>query len=423
MARREVEVRIGAAGVPVGRLIVEEDGSRVVSTFLYHESWIAESRGFDLAPDMPRRTAPFSRRKTREASSLPGAMEDGAPDSWGRKVLDLTSGGATLGDLDYLVGADDALRVGALRYFDRAGAEGAALAQPAAGAGVPRLHALSDVVLAARAFDADPHGYAQKRAHLVGGDILRQAVGSLGGARPKVNAVDENGAPWIVKLPKQADTYAMARAEAMALRLAAMVGIQVAVAHVMNDAPHFPMIRILRFDRTGPRYDARVPYISAQTFLGGDLGRAGSYDDIAMAMRAHAANPQDQIRELYRRMCFGVLLRNTDDHLRNHGFLRTGRGWVLSPAFDINPESRPGGALQTPISEIHGSRCSIGAALDAALLFDVSPADARAMVKSMAETVSHNWRIVGRQLGMTTGDAYALASVIENPDLDLARRL
>ncbi len=86
------------------------------------------------------------------------------------------------------------------------------------------LHNMADVIHAARSFEADPDAYVEKRGELVGGDILRDAVGSLGGARPKVNAIDEDGALWIIKLPKQNDTYAMARAEVLALRLASLVG-------------------------------------------------------------------------------------------------------------------------------------------------------------------------------------------------------
>jgi serine/threonine-protein kinase HipA len=420
MAHQEVDVRLGTAAVPVGRLIVERDGRRQTSAFTYHETWLSHPRGFDLAPSLQRQAAPFYGKKDGIFSCLPGAIEDGAPDSWGRKIIEKTSGG-DLGDLDYLVGTDDFLRVGALRYFDKPGDKGAPLAMPPEGGntGVPRLHRMEDVILAARAFEADPEGYVSKRAALVGGDILRQAVGSLGGARPKVNAIDEAGTLWIIKLPKQSDTYGMARAEVMALRLARMVGIDAAEAHVLNDAPHFPMIRVKRFDRTDN--SARVPYISAQTFLGGDPDRAGSYEEIAMMMRAHAAQPQAQIHELYRRMAYGILIRNTDDHLRNHGFLRTPAGWRLSPAFDINPEHRPGGWLQTPISEIHGAECSILAALDAAPYFDLTEVEVRTMIRTMAEIITEGWRPLGQQLGMTSVDFSALGAVIENDDLALAR--
>lgn len=333
---------------------------------------------------------------------------------------------AHLADIDYVIGTDDVLRIGALRYFDAPGPEGQALAKPRSGKGgarVPMLHKMQDVILAARDFEADPHAYVEKRGVMVGRDILRDAVGSLGGARPKVNAIDENGALWIVKLPKHNDTYAMSRAEAMALRLANLAGIRVAEAHVLNEAPHFPMIRVKRFDRTGEGYAARVPFISAKSFVAEDDSKAWSYEDIAMQMRTHGADPATEIQELYRRMCFGILVRNTDDHLRNHGFLRTAKGWRLSPAFDINPEHRPGGYLQTPISEIHGAECSIMAALDASPLFDLSIEKARAMIRSIAEVVSSRWREIGTALQMTSVDFNVMKAVLENEDVERALKL
>lgn len=426
MARRDIDVRLGASGVPVGTLIADQDAQRETSMFRYAQKWLENPRAFALSPFMPLQNAPFFFRKERHISSLPSPIEDGAPDSWGRRIIDKTSAGAHLADIDYLIETDDFLRIGALRYFDASGPEGQALAKPRTRkeeARVPMLHNMQDVILAARDFEADPDAYVEKRGVLVGGDILRDAAGSLGGARPKVNAIDEDGALWIVKLPKQNDTYAMSRAEVMALHLAELAGIRVAEAHVLNDAPHFPMIRVRRFDRTGEGYAARVPYISAQSFVAEDDSKAWSYEDIAMQLRTHGADPASDIHELYRRLCFGILVRNTDDHLRNHGFLRTARGWRLSPAFDINPEHRPGGYLQTPISEIHGAECSIMAALDAAPFFDLSMDEARVMIRSIAKIVSGRWREIGTALQMTSVDFNAMKAVLENEEVERALRL
>lgn len=426
MARHEVDVRLGAEGVPVGRLIVEISGQRQTSAFTYHASWLSLPKAFALSPSMPLISTAFYGRHEGNMSCLPGPIEDGSPDSWGRKIIEKMKGGTHVSDLDYLIGTDDFLRMGALRYFDAAGVEGQALAPtPAAEGeiGIPRLHDLDAVIREARAFEADPDGYAARRAGLIGGGLLKHAVGSLGGARPKVNAKDPDGALWIVKLPKQDDSYAMARAEVLALRLAANIGIRASEARVLNDAPQFPMALVKRFDRSGPDFMGRIPFISAQTFLGQHADRSGSYEELAMQMRAHSAIPGAEILELYRRMTFGILIRNTDDHLRNHGLLHSPRGWVLSPAYDINPEHRSGGRLQTPISEIHGNECSIRAALDAADFFDVKPKVARAMVREMAAFIAGNWRWCASDLGMNTRDLNAVAVAIENDDLVFAQTL
>lgn len=423
MPKTETDVRMGASAVPVGTLVCEADGRRQTSTFRYAEAWLKNPRAFPLSPFMPLQAAPYFGKKDRGISSLPGPIEDGAPDSWGRQIIDKTSGGGHLFDVDYLIGTDDALRIGALRYFDGKGEKGRPLAEASTIPGrprVPMLHNMDDVIHAARSFEADPEAYVEARGEFVGGDILRDAVGSLGGARPKVNAVDKEGALWIVKLPKQNDTYAMARAEVLALRLARLAGINVAEAHVLNDAPHFPMIMVKRFDRMGENYEARVPYISAQTFVSEHSSDDQSYEDIAMSLRVHGADPKRDIVELYRRMCFGILIRNTDDHLRNHGFLRASAGWRLSPAFDINPEHRAGGYLKTAISEIHGAECSIASALDAAPYFDLSVSDARRMIRETAKIISSRWRDIGTSLQMTSQDLNAMKAVLENEDIEIA---
>jgi len=127
--------------------------------------------------------------------------------------------------------------------------------------------------------------------------------------------------------------------------------------------------------------------------------------------------------ELYRRMLFNILIRSTDDHLRNHGFLRASSGWQLSPAYDMNPEHRSGRTMQTPISAIHGSEASVRAALDASEFFDVRPAEARDLARGMASHIAKRWRPLGAELGMTSRDTSAVAAAIETPDLRYAAEL
>ena len=431
MTGRRIDVRIGANPVRVGEMFTEASGNRETSTFIYDPSWIAHPRAFAISPALPLVPTPYYASNRSKGSSLPLPIADSVPDSWGRKVMKLLQGNDHLTDLDYLVGTDDTLRMGALRYFDSEAEDATALAptpteeEVAKGAvGIPRLHDLGAVIRAARAFEADPAGYAARCAEMVGGDILREAVGSLGGARPKVNARDRDGALWIVKLPKQSDEYAMARAEVLALRLAAEVGITACEAQVMNDAQNFPIALVRRFDRIGDDHAARVPFISALTFLGLEgEDPIGTYEDIAMQMRAHAQNAGAQMAELYRRMLFTVLIHNTDDHLRNHGFLRGASGWQLSPAYDINPEHRAGRTLQTPISAIHGSDASVRSVLDAAEFFDVRPKGARYLARDMAQHIAKRWRPLGGELGMTSRDTNAVAAAIETSDLKYAADL
>lgn len=429
MSSKSVEIRMGSAAIPVGILRFDVSGARETSSFSYYDNWISGEKSFPLAPSMPFDEREFFNRSDGNASSLPGPLADATPDSWGRKVIKLLLGKSHLTELDFLIETDDILRSGALRIYDRPGKAGLPLAGLRGdGPRIPSLHDLSSVILQARDFDADPDEYARKRANMIAGNLLMDAVGSLGGARPKVNALDEAGDVWIVKLPKQNDRYSVERVEVMTLRLANEVGIRASESRIINTEASHPVSIIKRFDRATSRSGvmARIPYISAQSFLGMRGAEPGTYEEIATHLRTHGGYPDHDIPELFRRLMFTVLIRNSDDHLRNHGLLRYPGGWRLSPAFDINPSGAGEVHLKTAISEIHGAAISLESVLDASVLFDISRNDAEEMVGDMATTIKSKWRKIGHSVGMTARDFSAIRDVIENEDLknacDLARK-
>lgn len=421
MTTRRIDVRLGANAVPVGELIYESTNTRETSAFTYHASWLNNPRAFAIAPNMPLQIAPFYSAATGNASALAGPFADGAPDSWGRAIIKAALGGRVDSDLDYLLESDDELRSGALRYFDKPGAAGKPLAASPKGengVSIPRLFDLEQIVNESRAFEADPIHYRETRARTLHGGLLKHAVGSLGGARPKVNARDEHGDLWIVKLAKMDDEYAVARAEVLALRLAARVGINASIADVLPTSQQFPIAIVRRFDRLAPRGPnqphARVPFISAQTFMGLRGTEPGNYVDLAQQMLTHCVDPQGNMRQLFRRVMFGILIQNTDDHLRNHGFLAAPGGkWTLSPAFDVNPVPEKG-TLKTAISEIHGNELSVTRLIEAAPYFETTEQEARDIATSMARIISEEWRRMGLKLGMTGRDIQAIAPAMES---------
>lgn len=426
MPTRKIYVRVGGAGVPVGEVLFDaEPGGRETSTFTYADSWLKHRNRFDLAPHMPLGSAPFYANKATDGSSLPSPIADGTPDSWGRAVIKMALGGRALTDLDYLLEADDFLRSGALRYYDGPGNDATALAPPKSGPGqasIPRLLDLEQIVVEARAFETDPVHYRERRAKMIGGDLLRNAVGTLGGARPKVNARAEDGSLWIVKLAKIDDQYAIARAEVMALELAGRVGIAAAEASVLSSSQRFPVAIVKRFDRNDQ--GTRFPFISAQTYMGLAGADPGNYVDIAMQMRAFSRDPKADMRELFRRLTFNVLIQNTDDHLRNLGFLYRGGGkWGLSPAFDVNPVPEEGTTLKTPISELHGNELNIDAVIEAAPFFEVEADEAAAIASTMASVIKDEWRAIGKKVAMTAADFRAVAPAMENAQIERALAL
>lgn len=432
---RRVDVRIGQNAVPVGELIFEVSGTRETSVFSYYQSWLSHPRGFGLSPDMPLSEAPFYGTAAGNKSALPLPISDGAPDSWGRQIIRMSfksddGRGRSPNDMDYLLESDDLLRSGALRYFDGPGPDAIALAPPRVDEkgndiSVPRVYELDTLVAKARAFEADPESYPINRGKLMGirDDDLLANIGSLGGARPKVNVRDDSGHLWIAKLAKQGDTYALSRTEIMTLRLAKLVGVQSAQSELLiTEAQKYPIALIKRFDRT--ETGARVGFISGQTFMGLEGTEPGNYVDLAHRMLRHCENPVEQIRELHRRLMFTVLVQNADDHLRNHGFLAVRDGkWRLSPAFDINPVPETGVTLKTSISDIHGNAMSIQAVIEAAPFFEVTEDEAARAAREMAGKIQESWRGIGATLGMSSGDYRAISPALDNVNVKAALAL
>ena len=406
--RRLVLVRLGEGGRSVGELIHENDGRREHSVFSYDPEWLRAPDSFALSPHLPIDGNVFHGTAMGNRSAIPAVMMDGAPDSWGREVI-RRSLGRHCDDFDYLVESDDWLRTGALRYFDE---DGNALA-PERVDRVPRLSDMGDLIAAARSFESDPGSYLEHR------DRFMQVAGSLGGARPKVGVVDDAGVLWIAKLARAGDTLPVAKGEVLALKLAEGVKLSVAGARLLDAGGGHPVALIRRFDRAaGGR---RRHFMSAQTMLGIDGAESGDYVSMADALREWGLDPRAQMAELHRRLQYTILVSNVDDHLRNHGFIYAGEGrWGLSPAYDINPEPDRGGHLKTAISEIHGFRPSIEAAIAAAPYFDLDEDHAASSAKVMAGYIRDAWRPLAESLGMSATEIKQYAGAFEHAESDKA---
>lgn len=405
----EARVVLGEGKIPVGRLIFETDGRRAHSSFLYDQTWLDHPRGFDLSPHMPRSLAPYHAASGgRNGSSqdvLAGPFGDSAPDSWGRKLMRRVLGdGAS--EFDFLVSCDDRARQGALRFVD---AEG----QPfrTDGPPVPRLADIEELRRITARFEQDPAAAEDEARALVG------AAGSLGGARPKANLLDGENL-WIAKFTSVADTWPVERLEVATLHLARLVGLRAPDARLELARSDHPVALIRRFDR---REGGRVPYISARTALGYVGTATGHYTDIADIIRSISAKPDEDMRELWLRMVFSILITNTDDHLKNHGFIYAGNNlWRLSPIFDVNPQPRRHPQMETGISPIQGHAPRIDAAIAAAPFFDLSETDARRLARQMAQTLNANWRAVLRQQDLSGAALAACATAFEHDRMEMA---
>lgn len=403
---RTVRVALGADLRDVGDLTFEFDGRRETSMFRYSQRWLEDPAGFAIAPGMALSGGRFfaSGSGTDRRSALPGVFSDGAPDAWGRGLIRRALPGVFT-ELDYLLAVDDETRQGALRYLDE---DGVPLAPAQAPVGLPALPELR------RAIGSDEPGDAGWRR-------LVRTGGSLGGARPKVSVCDENGRLLVAKFTTRQDTRPIERVEAATLELATSAGIHAAAGRVALGDTELPVALIRRFDRAGAD---RIHYLSALSFLNLDPGSTAFYTDIAEALRTHAAQPLQQLEELYRRILFTILVANGDDHLKNHGLLHAGGGrWILAPAFDINPEPQRQRHLETGISELSGNAASLEAAIEAAPFFEVQADHAAATAAAMASTIQREWRGRLAAAGLSDEEVRSHEPAFENAEARLALRI
>jgi len=405
----EAHVALGESKRTVGKLRFETDGRRQHSQFEYAGEWISADDGFALSPSLPLGPGGHhnSARTGDPRAALPGCLADAAPDSWGRALMTKALGGG-LTEFDYLVLSDDHTRQGALRFLDEAQEPLSRLGPP-----VPDLVDLDRLRTLAQRFERDPGGAEEEARELAG------VAGSLGGARPKAN-VEGDGHLWIAKFTSARDTKPVERVEVATAKLAAMCGIRVADARLELRESASPIGLFRRFDRRGT---VRIPYISARTALDWRSEEGGSYTDMADVIRQISRKPVDDLNELWRRVVFTILVSNTDDHLKNHGFVYAGGGqWNLSPAFDINPAPERHRVLETGIVAGGSFDASIEIALEACEFFDLKLDDARAYSAFAANKIREGWKDALRHEGASSTEVKRYSPAFEHADNEKALR-
>lgn len=392
--RSDLEVHLGSSAHVVGRLYL---GNGRRSAFSYNEAWLQDERFFMLSPDLQSASGIQYPQNTFFL-----ALEDTAPDSWGERVIrrahaklrqenrDLPA----LEPVDFLMWVDDEARVGALRLFDPQ--KKVYLRSGNLSRHIPPLLELDRVLQAARALE-DGTESKQDLQYLLGQGT------SLGGARPKSTVRDMDGRLALGKFPSQSDRRDVIRGEVLAMQLAANAGINVAETRIeLINGTAVAIIR--RFDRNDE--GARIPYLSAASMLQSD-GRDAihAYTELVDVLLQEGANPIADIHQLWRRLAFNFLICNTDDHLRNTGFLYDARnhGWRLAPAFDLNPMPGDRRESKTWLTEDSGPIDSRSILMDGAPYFRLTVREAEAIWAELVQAVSR-WRSVAKGLGMQSTD-------------------
>ena len=400
--------------VPVGLLEIEEDGPEVVgSSFVYGTRYLQRTNRIEIDPVglgfMRGQEVSGVRLFPPNELTLFGGLRDAAPDAWGRRVIENRLGAPANGlqESQYLLQAG-ANRAGALDIRP-------ALDAPAGPRIVGTVQRLEYLLQAADAIEEGAPVPALLH------DIF-EAGTSFGGMRPKAAVVDAQGRHWLAKFPSQGDLgFAVPVVECAILKLAAECGLNVPAVKLLHVGDGRPVALIERFDREpSPRGPTRRHFVTALTMLGVHESRSPEmgYPDIAERQALYGApgSVRAQQAELFARMIFNILVSNDDDHLRNHGFLWRGDGWVLSPLYDVVP--RPSVATERNLHlniGTDGRNATLTNAMSRHAMFGLNRKTALAVVDGVWRVV-RQWKMYFERWNVPSRDIELVAGAFRHAD-------
>lgn len=383
----------------LGTLFVENVRGHESYAFEYDEQWLKNSPHYlHLDPDLQLYAGRQYPTGTKEVF---GIFADSSPDRWGRLLM--TRRERILAEKenrkpnklfgsDYLIGVYDETRMGAIRFkLDK---DGPFLSDDAE-TPTPPWTSLRTLEEAARQFENDESGLEQKWvAQLI------KPGSSLGGARPKATVLDAEENLWIAKFPSKHDDVNVGAWEKVTHDLAKLCGLNVPESKLVDFSKYGSTFLVRRFDRNG---SARVHFASAMTMLGKIDGASAtdgsSYLELVSFIKANGADPKRDLVELWKRIVFNMAVSNTDDHLRNHGFILKDDGWHLSPLYDVNPVPE-GNELSLCVNEDEAT-ISIDLAIEIAPYCGLTCKEAIAIANDILKTVGENWSRLATECGLS----------------------
>src|SRR5690554_5902158 len=301
----------------------------------------------------------------------------------------------TLYDIDFLLGVYDETRMGALRF--KLDPEGDFLDNDVEKA-TPPWSTVRELQQAVVHYEND----TDNETMIKWLQLLIAPGSSLGGARPKANILDENKELWIAKFPSKNDTIDKAAWEYLAYQLAIKAGIHMAPSKIEKISGNYHTFFTKRFDR---EEGCRLHFASAMTMTGNNedtiRDNPASYLELAEFIQNQGAMVNDNLEQLWRRIVFNIAISNTDDHLRNHGFMLTNQGWILSPAYDINP-IETGTGLKLNFSDEDNS-LDLNLALEVAEFFRLSKKRATQIMEEVLNAVGH-WKEIATKYGISRAE-------------------
>lgn len=419
---REIEIwadwRKPGAPMRMGHLRATLSRSKEVFSFSYDQAWLDAGHSQQLDPDLRFFRGPQYLSATDRPNF--GIFLDSSPDRWGRLLMQRREAAQAreegrsahrLQETDYLLGVHDEQRAGALRFKEPARSHAWQCDEPRMRtppwASLRELEHASWKIQDDSAND-DPH-------YLEWLQLLMAPGSSIGGARPKAGVKDPSGDLWIAKFPGRSDTRDMAAWEMLVHQLAVKAGLQVSESSLYQFGNDDRSFLTRRFDRVpGTKGRERIHFASAMTLLGhadGDGHDTGaSYLELVEFIIRNGARPTADLEQLWCRIVFSIAVHNTDDHLRNHGFLLTENGWILAPAFDLNPD--PSGiGLSLNISETDNA-LDFDLALEVAPFFRLKRPAAETILQQVRHTV-RSWQSHAKALRIPRMEQEVMATAFE----------
>jgi serine/threonine-protein kinase HipA len=399
-----VSIDLDNQTIQIGRLWCHSKNNRESASFEYDQNWLQHPARFALEPALQLTPGSFH---TPTGFRLFGAIGDSAPDRWGRLLMRRAASlrakennqtTPSLSELDYLLGVNDEARQGALRF--------SLPNKPTTFLAEKNRQSIPPLIDLPKLLSATEH-VIEKNETAESLRLLLAPGSSLGGARPKASIRDKDGSLAIAKFPSKEDEYNTVLWEATALSLAKQAGIKTADWRVETVCDK-PVLILRRFDRHNVR---RIPFLSAMSMIGAKDNEQHSYLELAYALIQQGSQPLADLEELWRRIVFTIMISNTDDHLRNHGFLYINNaGWQLSPAYDLNPTPvhiKPR-ILATSI-DFDNADASLDTALSVAKEFRLTAKRSKEIIQEVSTPIN-NWRQTAIKYGLTNEECDYMAT-------------
>ena len=393
----------------IGILSAQQAKGRKAFSFSYNSDWINSEQQLLIDPDIAWYTGPqFPNVKENF-----GVFLDSMPDNWGRTLMKRRAAlsaneqglpAPKLYDIDFLLGVHDFSRMGALRFKKDPGGD---FLDNDPVSPVPPWASIRELQYGAQLIESNVDT-AEVRKWLA---MLMAPGSSLGGARPKANILDEDGQPWIAKFPSKHDTVNKGAWEYLAYRLAVDAGIDMAESRLEHITGSYHTFFTKRFDR---QKQERIHFASAMTMTGKNeeliRDETPSYLDIVEFIQFSGAHVTEDLHQLWKRLIFNILISNTDDHLRNHGFILTPEGWRLSPAFDLNPSiDKEGLALNIDMDK---NSLDIDLAKSVGAYFRMEKIEMDSVIDQVRSVVS-GWQKLAAEIGIPRGEQMVMTAAFK----------